>query len=103
MLGAGALQVTAWKARHLACCRETPGPGRRLAADARTAWRHGVRLGLHCARCCAGPTAVLLVLGVMDLRVMAAVTAAITLERVAPRGERLARAIGLVAMGAGWC
>lgn len=101
VLAAGALQLTAWKARHLACCREEPGPGRRLAADARTAWRHGVRLGLHCARCCAGPTAVLLVLGVMDLRAMAAVTAAITLERLAPRGERLARASGLVAMGAG--
>ena len=100
VLAAGALQRTAWKARHLACCRETPS-GRRLAADARTAWRHGVRLGLHCARCCAGPTAVLLVLGVMDLRAMAAVTVAITLERLAPRGERFARAIGLVAIAVG--
>jgi hypothetical protein len=31
----------------------------------------------------------------MDLRAMAFVTAAITAERLAPRGERVARAIGL--------
>ena len=42
------------------------------AADAGTAWRHGLRLGLHCSHCCAGLTAILLVIGVMDLRAMAA-------------------------------
>src|SRR5947199_6050774 len=41
---AGALQLTAWKARHLVCCSETPGRGPTLAADAGTAWRHGLRL-----------------------------------------------------------
>src|SRR5206468_6985609 len=30
----GALQLTAWKACHLACCREAPGGGRTLPADA---------------------------------------------------------------------
>ena len=45
--------------------------------------------------------AMLLALGVMDLRAMAAVTAAITVERVAPAGQRVARAIGLVAVAAG--
>jgi predicted metal-binding membrane protein len=45
--------------------------------------------------------AVLLVAGVMDLRAMAAVTAAITLERLAPGGERVARAIGAVLIAAG--
>jgi predicted metal-binding membrane protein len=44
---AGALQFSAWKARHLACCREAPGRGRTLPTDAGTAWRHGLRLGLH--------------------------------------------------------
>jgi predicted metal-binding integral membrane protein DUF2182 len=47
VLLAGALQFTAWKARHLACCREAPGRGRSLPADAGTAWRHG----LHCSYC----------------------------------------------------
>ena len=101
ILIAGGLQLTAWKARHLACCREAPGPGRTLPADARTAWRHGLRLGLHCCRCCAGLMAILLVIGVMDLRAMAVVAAAITIERLAPAGERVARAIGAVALGAG--
>jgi hypothetical protein len=101
VLIAGALQFTAWKARHLACCREAPGRGRTLPADAGTAWRHGLRLGLHCSYCCAGLTANLLVIGVMDLRAMAVVTAAITVERLAPAGQRVARAIGAVVVGAG--
>jgi hypothetical protein len=36
----------------------------------------------------------------MDLRVMAAVTAAITLERLAPAGERVAQAMGALVIGA---
>jgi predicted metal-binding membrane protein len=101
LLIAGALQFSAWKARHLCACRELPGRGRTLPADAGTAWRHGLRLGLHCIRCCAGLMAILLVIGVMDLRAMAAVAAAITVERLAPAGERVARAIGVVVVGTG--
>jgi len=77
VLIAGVLQFTAWKAHHLACCRMTPRDGGTLPADANTAWRHGLRLGLHCTYCCAGLTVILLVIGVMDLRAMAVVTAAI--------------------------
>jgi predicted metal-binding membrane protein len=99
VLVAGALQFTAWKARHLACCREAPG--RTPPADAGTAWRYGLRLGLHCSACCAGLTTILLVIGVMDLRAMAVVAAAITVERLAPAGERVARAIGIGVVGAG--
>jgi predicted metal-binding membrane protein len=101
VLIAGALQFTAWKAHHLACCREAPGRGRTLPADAGTAWRHGLRLGLHCAHCCANLMAILLVIGIMDLRVMAVVTAAIVAERLAPAGERVARAIGVLVVTAG--
>jgi predicted metal-binding membrane protein len=101
VLFAGALQFTAWKARHLACCREAPGHGRTLPADPGTAWRHGLHLGLHCGCGCAGLTAILLATGVMDLRVMAAVTAAITVERLAPAGERVAQAIGAVVVWTG--
>jgi predicted metal-binding membrane protein len=72
-----------------------------LPADATTAWRHGLRFGLHCTYCCAGLTAILLVIGVMDLRAMAIVTAAISVERLAPAGERVARAIGAIVAGAG--
>jgi predicted metal-binding membrane protein len=97
----GALQFTAWKARHLAWCREAPGRGRALPADAGTAWRHGLRLGLHCIHCCFGLMAILLVIGVMDLRAMAVVAAAITVERLAPAGQRAARAIGAVVIATG--
>ena len=101
VLIAGFVQLTAWKARHLACCRETPGRGRTRRADVATAWRHGLRLGLHCTRCCFPLMAILLVIGVMDLRAMAVVTAAITIERLAPAGERVAQVIGAVVVGAG--
>jgi predicted metal-binding membrane protein len=101
ILIAGLLQFTAWKARYLERCRQTPVPGRAMRADAVTAWRHGLRLGLHCTYACAGPMMILLVLGVMDLRVMAVVTAAITLERFAPAGLLVARAIGAVVVATG--
>jgi predicted metal-binding membrane protein len=45
--------------------------------------------------------AILLVFGMMDLRAMAVVTAAITLERVAPSGARVARVTGALALVAG--
>jgi predicted metal-binding membrane protein len=101
ILMAGSLQITAWKAHHLACCREAPGRGRTLAADAGTAWRHGLRLGLHCTNCSVGLMAILLVIGVMNLRAMAVVAAAITVERLAPTGEHVARATGIVVLGVG--
>jgi len=94
VLMAGLLQFTAWKARHLACCRDARTRGR-------TAWQHGLSLGLHCSQCCLGLMAILLVLGVMDLRAMAVVATAITVERLAPAGERVARTTGAVGLGAG--
>ncbi len=101
VLIAGALQFTAWKAQHLDCCRVAPGRGHTLPAGAGAAWRHGLRLGLHCSYCCANLMTILLVIGVMDLRAMAAVAAAIAVERVAPDGERIARAVGAVVIAAG--
>jgi len=101
VLIAGLVQLTPWKARHLACCREARGPGRELASRAGTALVHGLRLGLHCTYCCAGLMAILLVIGVMDLRAMAVVTTAITVERLAPGGERVAKAAGTIVVGAG--
>jgi predicted metal-binding membrane protein len=97
----GALQFSAWKARHLACCRAGQACCKTIQADAGTAWRHGISLGIHCAHCCAGLTVILLIIGVMDLRAMAVVMAAITLERLASDGERVARTIGGVMVVAG--
>src|SRR5262245_929465 len=100
VLIAAALQRSAWKARELMRCREAPGSGRALSADAGTAWRCGLHLGRHCIQCCAGLTATLLAIGVMDLRAMAVVAAAITVERLASNGH-VARIIGVVLLGAG--
>jgi predicted metal-binding membrane protein len=44
--------------------------------------------------------AVLLAVGVMDVRAMAVVAVATTVERLAPGGERVARAVGAAAIGA---
>ena len=101
IVAAGAVQFTAWKAHHLACCRQTPELCRMLPADAGAAWRYGLSLGFHCSCCCIGLTAVLLVVGVMDLRAMAVVAVAITVERLAPAGPRVVRAIGAVLVGTG--
>jgi predicted metal-binding membrane protein len=99
VLVAGLLQFTAWKVRHLACCRDAPEYP--LPDDAGTAWRHGLRLGFHCGLCCAGPMAILLAIGVMDLRAMALVAGLITLERLASSAVRVTQAIGagIVASG----
>ena len=95
---AGALQFTAWKSEQLRCCRAAPVYSR---DEASAAWQHGWRLGRHCIRCCAGLTAALLALGLMDLRAMGLVTLAITAERVAPAGQRVAGIIGVVTIIAG--
>jgi len=101
VMAAGLLQFTPWKARQLACCREEPRHAPPLTAGIGNAWRYGLRLGRDCILCCAGLMTILLVAGVMDLRVMAAVTLAITAERVAANGQRAAQAVGVVAVGAG--
>jgi predicted metal-binding membrane protein len=106
VLAAGALQFTRWKAHQLARCRND---GCRASAACSpypsvtplAAWGHGLRLGLHCSLSSAGLTAAFLVAGIMDWPVMLAVTAAINVERLAPGGERYARLIGAVVIGAG--
>ncbi|MGH8446927.1 MAG: DUF2182 domain-containing protein [Solimonas sp.] len=95
VLLAGLWQFTPWKARHLAGCCAAPACGHQHA------WAYGLHLGLHCNIACAGYTAALLSLGLMDLRVMAVVTAAITLERLASQGARIARLTGLSLVIAG--
>lgn len=98
ILLAGAVQFTAWKARHLASCRASPV---RLSADAGSALRQGMCLGLHCVCSCAGITVIMLLVGMMDWRAMAAMTTAITAERLAPAGDRIAQGVGAMILGAG--
>jgi predicted metal-binding membrane protein len=99
VLIAGCFQFSSWKARHLACCNEGPMPASGLPPDLGPALRYGLCLGFHCGICCAGLMAVLLVLGVMNLRAMAIVAVIITVERFAPAGQRVVQAIGVVLVG----
>jgi predicted metal-binding membrane protein len=95
---AGAIQFTAWKAKRLACCHESSAA---LPTNARTAWRYGLQLGIHCISSCFNFTMILLSFGIMDLRAMLLVTLAVTAERLMPDGERASRASGwiLIAIG----
>jgi len=100
VLIAGLFQFTSWKMRHLSCYLNAHGNDT-LNANAGSAWRHGLRLGFHCVYCCANLMAILLVIGVMDLRAMAVVAVAITIERLLPDGGRVAQitGAGIVATG----
>lgn len=100
VLSAGLLQFTAWKARHLACWQGVPDIEAVRRARALGAWRYGLGLGVDCGRNCAGLTAILLVAGMMDLPVMAAVTAVIAAERLAPNKAAVARFGGGAIIGA---
>lgn len=76
-------QFSGWKSRQLRRCRDGSRCGQTRQFDARNALQHGARSGVHCALCCANVMIVLVVVGVMDLRAMAAATLAITVERLA--------------------
>jgi len=100
VLCVGAVQCSPWKARQLLRCRRacvSTGSIPRLII----AWRDGCRLGVNCVVSCAALMAVLLVAGLMDARMMALITVAITAERVTPAGPRVARVTGAFALVVG--
>ena len=101
VLAAGAMQFTRWKARHLDCCRAPRGVRRAATGGIAGAWRLGVRLGWHCVNSSAAVMLLLLVVGMMDLRAMAAVTGAITAERLAPARARVAWMLGGIGVCSG--
>ena len=96
---AGALQFSAWKRRQLQRCRRTSTRG--ATATVTDAFVDGLSMGVDCIRCCAGTTAILFVLGVMDLAIMALVTVAISAERLLAGGEWIARGIGVLMLASG--
>jgi len=99
-LVAGAVQLTAWKARQLERCRMGLLCGRVPSGNGWNACRDGVRYGMHCGLCCAGFMLALLISGMMDLGAVAGIAVLITLERVARRPGRAARAAGIVLLAA---
>lgn len=97
----GALQFTRWKVRRLSCCQTETVASCGTAPGTCGGLRDGVRMGVQCSQCCGNLMCICLVLGVMDLGVMAAVAAAITIERLATRSHIAARAVGCCVIATG--
>jgi predicted metal-binding membrane protein len=99
---AGALQFSRWKAAGLAQCRDPRACcviGRRVGIG--PCFAHGLRRGLSCGVCCAGPMVAMLVLGAMNPWVMAGVGAIIALEKLAPDPGPVVRWSGALTILAG--
>jgi predicted metal-binding membrane protein len=99
---AGIMQFMPWTTWGLRgcrgmACREESVSG----AQVRSAVGVGLRCGLSCVACCAGPTIALLALGMMNPVVMALLAALIAFEKLAARPQLLVRASGVIASAAG--
>ena len=70
-------------------------------AGERGAFVMGLRHGLLCVGCCWALMMLLFAGGVMNLAWIAAVSLAVAVEKLVPRGERLGAALGLGLMAAG--
>jgi predicted metal-binding membrane protein len=99
---AGVFQFTPLKQACLRTCRSPLGF---LLTDWRDgisgAARMGVRHGVYCLGCCWALMALLFVGGVMNLLWIAALTLLVAMEKLAPKGELLAKALGALMIGAG--
>ena len=102
LLIAGLFQFSRIKHACLRACRSPLGF---LLSDWRPglwgAWGMGMRHGFYCLGCCWALMALLFVGGAMNLLWIAALTGLVSLEKLAPKGELVARALGGVMIGAG--
>lgn len=100
LIAAGAFQLSSARQRLLAACGKAPGKAVLAAAKA-AVWAQGLRLGFRCCASCIAPMTALIVGGIMDLRLMALVTAAISAERLLPRSGPVGQAFGAGSIAAG--
>lgn len=102
LIGAGVFQLSPLKLMCLSKCRS---PLSFLMTKWRDGSRGALRMGLehgsHCLGCCWALMLVMFVVGVMNLVWMAVLTVVMLAEKVAPRGDLIARASGvaLIALG----
>jgi predicted metal-binding membrane protein len=83
-----------------ACLKQCRSPVTYLMTE----WRNGrsgallmgLKHGAHCVGCCWIIMALLFVAGVMNLFWMAAITAFVLIEKLAPHGDYFGRAVGIV-------
>lgn len=92
LLGAGAYQLTPWKATCLTRCRS---PLAFLMTEWRPGWRGALRMGwrhgLYCVGCCWALMLLLFVIGVMNLAWIAALSVLVLLEKRLPSQRWLLR------------
>jgi predicted metal-binding membrane protein len=96
---AGVYQLTPLKNACLHRCRSPLAFLRAHAGDGPL--RAGAAHGAYCVGCCAGLMLVLFGVGLTSLFWMAAIAAAVAVEKVAPRGDRLSRPIALALIAGG--
>jgi predicted metal-binding membrane protein len=102
LIAAGAWQLTPLKQACLARCRHP-------VAWLMTEWRDGAggalamgaRHGAYCLGCCWALMGLLFVAGVMNLLWVAAITAFVLVEKVAPGGVWVGRATSILLIAAG--
>jgi predicted metal-binding membrane protein len=99
---AGIYQVTPVKQ---ACLRSCQSPHEFLTSRSRAGWSGafviGLQHGVYCVGCCWAMMLLLFAGGVMNLAVIAALTAFVAFERLAPGGLRSARISAVVLMAVG--
>ena len=102
LIAAGAYQLTPLKAACLEHCRS---PAAYLANHWRPgpigAWRMGLEHGAYCVGCCAVLMLLLFVGGVMNLVWITGLSLFVVIEKLAPAGAGLAKAIAIILIGAG--
>ena len=95
LITVGVLQFSPLKSTCLKHCRSPIGF---LMTDWRKgikgAWIMGFRHGWYCLGCCYALMLLLFVGGVMNLAWVAALTLAVAIEKMLPRGERIAQFLG---------
>jgi len=100
LIAAGAIQFTRWKMTHLLRCRSPFGCAI-VCPQLETSFRLGCKQGAACCVCCAAPMTIQLTLGIMNPLVMTVVAIVIAAEKLLPRPEITARAVGIAAILAG--
>jgi predicted metal-binding membrane protein len=100
LLAAGAFQFTRWKMTGLLRCRSPFGCAS-VCPEREANFRLGCKQGAACCVCCAGPTMILVVLGMMNPLVIVGVTLVIAAEKILPRPEIVARIVGIAAIVGG--
>jgi predicted metal-binding membrane protein len=102
LLVAGGYQLTPFKQACLQSCRSPLSVLMRHWRTGRTAaFRMGLEHGLNCLGCCWALMLLLFVGGVMNLYVIAAITAFVLFEKVAPAGIQGGRLSGVLLIGLG--